>query len=321
MKNSAGQAISEAFNEKARKISGVIRYIKFLFIYGGALAAAWAGAFPSGPAWPLGQAQTIVLVGSALVCIGGFILTYTDDNAETLVQAQRALIEAQDASEAFEEAREFAVEYEEASIRLRSLYFAYSASRGVLERAAALKLDDEIRIIQSCLLAMKRDLRVSLGFDLTHTWTICVYRKQSGNDGSGAYLHCIAHDRTFDCALEKARVWREGVGVGGMALAKNAEVVAPDALAPEAGSLFSLQEPVVSALDRDRYRSMIGVPIQVGEDKSPWGVVVVTIDQPEHFGNGDSKGVPPEEGARALAGVVALAVALSRNSTLSGDSA
>ena len=43
---------------------------------------------------------------------------------------------AQDASTAFEVAREFALDYEEAAIMLRALYLVYSSSRNVLEYAA-----------------------------------------------------------------------------------------------------------------------------------------------------------------------------------------
>ncbi len=295
-----------------------MRYVKFVLIYGGAFAAAWAGAFYEGWTWPLTSPQVIVLAGSLLVFIGGFFIVYTEDSAEVLQSAQRALMAAQDASAEAEEAIELALDYEEATIRLRALYFAYAASRNVIEHATSMRIADEVRVISTCLEAMQGDLRVALGFELTHTWTICVYRKETGNDDGNAYLRCIAHDRTFPCDLEKARVWKEGVGVGGMALARNAEVVAPDTLAHEAGSLFSLEDPNVGSLDRERYRSLIGVPIRVGEDELPWGVVVVTNDQEEHFGNGEDEGVAPEEGVRALAGVVALAVAISRNATLAG---
>ena len=307
--------VSEAFRRKAKAMSGALKAVRFGLIYGGALISALAAVFAQGWQWPLTDLQVIGVVGAALVCLGGFFLIYIEESPEALHQAQIAIRDAEDFRDEYEEVAQFAKGYERASRRLTALYLAYSASRGVLERAATTGLTDEIQIIRSCLAAMKRDLRISLGFELSHTWTICVYITETPETGQPSYLRCIAHDRTFDCDITKARLWREGVGVGGMTLARNSEVVAPDTLAPEAGSLFTLDDVNVSALDRDRYRSLIGVPVQVGAGTRPYGVVIVTSDQPEHFGSDEVEGVAPEEGARALAGVVALAVALCRNAS------
>ena len=76
------------------------------------------------------------MTGSAFVFIGGAFIIYTEESVETLQLARRALMSAQDASTAFEVAREFALDYEEAAIMLRALYLVYSSSRNVLEYAA-----------------------------------------------------------------------------------------------------------------------------------------------------------------------------------------
>ncbi len=310
---SSKTGIRAAFTSKAKRVASATRFVKLVLIYGGAVISACVALFPNGFVWPVTGVQLTGLLGAALVALGGYFITFTEDSAEVLNDAQQALFEAEEAESAANEAQQFAYEYEEASIRLTALYTALSAARGLLERAACTGFDREVMLVKACMDVMRRDLRVALGFDQSDTWTICIYQRLNGEAGDPAFLKCVAHDRTVDCHIDDARTWKEGVGVGGMALAKDSEVVAPDILDPAAISLFQLSDGLVSAVDRDRYRSLVAVPIHVGTDKWPWGVVVASSNRSDHFGyETEHGGVQSEEGARALAGIVALAVAQSR---------
>jgi len=65
--------------------------------------------------------------------------------------------------------------------------------------------------------------------------------------------------------------------------------------------------------DPVRYRSIGAVPIRLAASDPPWGVVVATSSRPGHFaGKNKLGGVQPEEDIRALAGMVALAIAVKQ---------
>ena len=58
---------------------------------------------------------------------------------------------------------------------------------------------------------------------------------------------------------------------------------------------------------------MIAVPIMVDGDNVPWGIVSATNDRVNHFSAEQANGLSTLEGARALAGMMALGVAITRN--------
>lgn len=87
----------------------------------------------------------------------------------------------------------------------------------------------------------------------------------------------------------------------------------PDLDDPAVGTTFRLDDALRKPEDRERYKSIFAVPVQVGSDELPWGVVLATSNVPYHFGSTETNGVDPEEGVRALAGVIALAVAVCRS--------
>ena len=118
----------------------------------------------------------------------------------------------------------------------------------------------------------------------------------------------MAHVRSEPCELKNARPWREGVGVGGVAVAKNDEVVVPDLDDPAVGTAFRLDKNMVKDQDRDRYKSICAVPVAVGHAERPWGVVIATSNVPSHFGAVGGEVVEFEEAVRALAGLVALCI-------------
>jgi hypothetical protein len=127
-----------------------------------------------------------------------------------------------------------------------------------------------------------------------------------------------AVSRSIDCEIDAARVWPEGVGAGGVALSRGQEVLVPDLQAPELGTLHQIGD-LRREHDAMRYRSIAAVPILVAREKLPWGVVVATSDRAGHFGIDQGTGVRTAEASRALAGMVALGVAMRRRTTSEGQ--
>jgi hypothetical protein len=303
-----------------------ILLVKFSLVAGGTLIAGSAAFFTDGSAiWKdpstWSNSQVWGIVGSVLVFLGVIFLLLTEEESGAAYDAHEALTRADELKFDLEETRQLLASYESASKRMASLYLAYSAARGVLEQAAISQVSNEKKLIEDCLWSMKQDLQISLGLKMRHTWTICVYQRLFDETDQYNYLHCVADSRSIPCNLADARRWKEGVGVGGIALAKDGEVVTPDILAEGTGSLFKLDGDIVKREDLARYRSMMAVPISVDGDPKPWGVVLVSCDEPYHFGAGDGgrvhTGLKPEEAVRTLAAVAALAIAICRCSTTS----
>jgi hypothetical protein len=148
---------------------------------------------------------------------------------------------------------------------------------------------------------------VAFDFDIRDTWTICVYEARRNRESDKASLHCIAHKRKIECDISNARQWAEGVGFVGVSYAMNNETIVPDMYAQELGSMFNLKANARS-YDVKRYRSMVAVPITVGDAAVPWGIAVATTDKARHFSTASSDGVATAEPIRAIAAMSALAV-------------
>lgn len=306
-------SLNTAFTEKAKTVWKSTRFVKIALILAGSFLATAFALFSNGFSWPLSIPQFGGLIGGLLAFAGGIYVVITDeDPTETLDKARQAL----EAAKSFElqkrEILELAYEYEEAIEQLVSLYTVVSVARGTIERAVLEAHRDTELVIKTCLETTKRHLHISLNFGSNEIWTICVYKAVESDTDGERELELIAHDRSVDCDIKNARPWKLGVGVGGVAFAKNDEVVAPDLDDPAVGTVFRLEKALKKEEDGERYKSMFAVPVQVGPDVEPWGVVIATSNVPYHFGKNDHQGVEPEEAVRALSGVVALAVSVCR---------
>lgn len=321
------EEISSSISTIVRRQSLVSRVIKIGFIFvGTALSGIFAVLASEG--WPPNKFALIAVAGAVLALVGGVISTIMDvDPMSEIDLARRAALEAEEHQRISARRYELLVLYDRSKKQLESLYTTMLGWRHTIEQAASLcSLDgrpSEIDIILQCLDATEQPLRVALDFEMDEFWTLCVYQTQRDKEKEMPFLKCVAHARADTCPIEDARVWPYGVGIGGVALAKFDQVVAPDLDAEEAGSVFRVgggvdQKPT----DSYRYKSMFAVPISVGEDVEPWGVVVATSSRRKHFGKPDVEGVKPEEAVRAVAELSALAVAVcqsNRKSTHSGE--
>lgn len=193
--------------------------------------------------------------------------------------------------------------------RMESFQAARDVVRAILEAVALRETPyDEITVINMMLKQASRPLTLAHGFKLNEYYTICVYQKCVNDKTGVAELVCKAHIRAIDCDLKDARVWREGVGAAGIALARGQEVVVPDLLAEELGSLYSVPSRKVG--DADRYRSIVAEPITGDLNDTLWGILVVTSSVPDHFSLDDRTYVNT---AQSLAGMIGLAVKLTRS--------
>jgi hypothetical protein len=302
--------ISSAFSARAKILSKTLRAVKAVSLLVGPIIMGVVSIFLGGQIWPLSALQLAGLFGAVLALAGGIVALATEgDEIDRLDEARQAYDIADSNFETSIHLLEELTDYELSVDRLKSLYFVLNLGRGVLERAIDGGTSDEVSLIDACLLAVQRDLLRALEFNTGDICTIGVYKVRKAESGLNRELHCISAWRSEPCDLQKARVWPEGVGVAGVALSKNDEVVMPDLTDVAAGTAFRLEKPMLKDHDTERYKSLFAVPVTLKSNEQPWGVVIATCDTAGHFGLMGRKGVDPEEAVRAFAGLVALCVA------------
>lgn len=189
------------------------------------------------------------------------------------------------------------------------IYQSVKLMRDALEAAASDHMS-ESEICALLIRASQRSLRIAMGFQTEHLATICIYKAEIGQ--GRAELVCVAHWREIDCEVAGARRWPEGLGVAGICYAKSDFVFVPDVKADGFSSVFAGQGANSRSYDAEQYRSMAAAPILVQGDSKPWGVVVATVNESNHFCVDNDGGLRPDEGVRLLANMVALGVAMGR---------
>jgi hypothetical protein len=259
---------------------------------------------------------TYAATGLALVS-GLFVLFADRKSSKTLSQARTAIDQAlEKENELADDKRKYeAAEgaYITEIERLSQLQAARDLFRAILETVAASQsTPDEQFVISQMLQLAKRQLFIAHGFKITDFYTICVYQREIAADGK-AQLRCKAHIRAIDCELAEARVWKEGIGVAGAALAQGIEVVVPDLTDQALGTLYQL--PQHKDDDDVRYRAIVAEPICLDDDGNMWGILIATSSEAGHFSVEDRSYVNVTE---SLAGMISLAIKLVR-AKKSGD--
>lgn len=303
------ERIGSHFQQRSKNQKRASLFVKLAMITIGAAVAAIAEAIELARTNHEVSSWTIAgIAASGLVALGGVFVYLTEqDVSETLEDARAAL----EAARAFEQEKsEFEMNMAWLSnevTRGLELYNSIDVMRGAIEQSLDLPNPSIANIIHTGLTAARNSLLVALGFDIKDTWTIGIYEACRDAESGKIVLRCIAQDRTVPCNIADARVWPEGIGVAGIAYSTASEKIIPDMSDPALGTAFQLKGNARD-YDRQRYRSIVAVPIMVGSNKIPWGVAVATSDQPRHFYIEPADGVPTSEPVRAIAAMAALAV-------------
>lgn len=270
----ADRHIGRLMSERAVRFAHFSRYAKMAIILGSlAVAIAQCINLPTEGAgfwWRLAGIGGAILVS---VVTGG--LLFLDDDASTALDDARLALSAARRSQGL--LKQFG-ELLRSYTRLTELQEATRLMTATLSDAAA--APNGAGIHEELLRAAQRPLLAALALDGVQHFTLCVYQAKL-NPGSAATLHLAAHRRTVECEISEARVWEEGFGAVGLAFTRRKEVIVPDTHSPELGSIYDLQPAKIE--DRERYRSIIATPIILDSDSVPWGIVVATSSEPNHF--------------------------------------
>jgi uncharacterized protein YjbI with pentapeptide repeats len=183
---------------------------------------------------------------------------------------------------------------------LSNLYVVVTSGQSVLEHWIRHRNRSLASILQVLLDATASTLENSFRFRTGSKWSIVIYQF----DRELSTLRAAAALRSLPASSNSYRNWPPGEGIVGLTFQKNREIVVPDIVAPELGSLFKDIERDIEFADR----SSVTMPIQT--DNRVWGVISVTSDVPRHFDT-DSEGFQNIEPIRALTSTIALAVAIS----------
>jgi hypothetical protein len=304
------EAVAEQFKRRSKNQSSASLLVKIILIVVGSAVATVAQFLDFNSSGPT-HSQILGIIAAIAAGIGGIYVVVTDkDAAEELELARDAIESARELQYSLIESSSEFVRYQREVKRAVELYQMMSILRGVIEQVIASPLRDTLKIIDVCMEAAQRALPITMGFHQADRWTICVYHAEA-NDGGKVILKCVAHNRAIKCDLAEARTWAEGVGVSGVAYSNNREVIVPDLLDPGLGTVFDLGDKR-KAYDDERYRSLAAVPISVDRAERPWGILIATSDRPHHFEVTEQPGVQTVEGVRALAGMLALAISVSK---------
>lgn len=303
----SAKEVTDLFLARASKFKNASLFAKIALISVGSAISAIAQFAEFGPKGPTGW-QLAGIAASIIVAVGGIFVWITEEDApKELTVAHRALEAAREALQGYDDVYAIIEEND----RLVYLIQAYRLMRFVLETISVTKVS-EANLAATILQACDRSLPIAMGFQQVDQWTLGIYKAEPiGADRRE--LVCVATKRAFECDIKSARRWREGTGIAGVSFSIQDEVVIPDLQSEGVSAVFGAAGNERRDYDAERYRSMVAVPIKVDGDAEPWGVVCATIDKVGHFSAEQGNGLSSLEGARALADMTALGVAICRN--------
>ncbi|MDP1028015.1 hypothetical protein Q5H91_12395 [Sphingomonas sp. KR1UV-12] len=303
--------VSGLFRDRGKRMAGLSFWGKVALvpIFAGVAGVSQFTDFESGKAT---AAQVCGISASIVVAVLSFVLGFADkDGADELAKAHEAVEAARIAQADLTQIDVLEMEHEQAIQLVESL----SLMRALIESVLVAPAGTEVQFMQALLKASSRNLRVAMGFQSSHRWTITVY--QAVSSAHRTFLTPVATSRAIECSLDNARSWEAGTGIAGASYANSCEVVIPDLTRPGLKELFGTKANASKEDDLDLYRSMAASPVRLDGRSHPWGVVVATSDQLAHFNADAFAAMRPDVVVKELAGIIALAAAAySRISTL-----
>jgi len=306
--NDVSRNLSRAARDLARRSRRASLFVKvaLLGIGSAVIAIAQFADFKENGPTP---AQIAGIIAAIVVAAGAVFVVLTEEDAGSqLAIAHEAVERARDIEAAYESVGDLYSQMD----RFISLYQAQSLMRGALERIAGGRHSED-GAAKSVMQSVERLMPIAMNFAQADQWTVGIYQAVPSVHVGKAELKCIAHKRAIPCEPREARVWTEGTGIAGVAYANMVEVVVPDLQAEGMRTIFGTSANEPRDYDQERYRSMVAIPIKVHGLEKPWGVVNATSDQTGHFSSSSDEGLRPDEAARALANMVALAIAIVRS--------
>jgi hypothetical protein len=249
-------------------------------------------------------------IAAAVILISTLVIFASEiDASDALAGAREAMDEAMAQKTASEEQERKFVEiektYKNEIDRLSHLQAARDLVRALLEDVLVNHNADEQSILTDILQQARRPLFLAHGFKMDEHYTICAYERVMNVTTGKAELHIRAHIRAIDCDLKTARVWVEGIGAAGSALARQGEIIVKDMANSE---LYTALERRPD--DEVKFASIVAEPIWADDGPHPWGVLVATSSVPGHFSRDDRTYVQATE---CLATMMSLALKIVRS--------
>lgn len=289
--------------------------IKALCVVVASAIAAMAQFLTLQPGESLTSWGYIGVFSAVLILIGGAYSIITDRGAGTEIETARRAVSI--AQEYDDWSRHF--DYLARQLdRATELYQAMTQMAQAIGIFNMLGLSDEDEVVNLLFELGDPVLILAFDFEATEHWTFSVYRADDDPDCCTILspISSRRSDRAFDA--RKARSWPVGVGFAGISFARGGELIIGDISNKALGNFDNLPEYLAKEDDQTKYRSIASVPIFVGGEK--WGVVVATSNTPGRFDSLEDPGVRRAEAVRALAEMIALALA-TRHKPSSGGKA
>lgn len=224
-----------------------------------------------------------ILLGSAVVFLGGLALLIIQDEAPELL-ARAAALEGK-AQEFLDERNGLTARLEGLAAldrRRLELIDANRTMREALEQTLLVPEADAGGAAQGMIDLAGRYLISSIGFETGEAWAISIFRVEA--DQHGEILNRIAAlraDRLDE--RRQARSWRRNEGFVGAAWVSNRDTIIEDCREPQVAADYPVPAGCRRDYDADRYRSMAVIPIRLGAERRVWGLVAASSDRIGRF--------------------------------------
>lgn len=253
------------------------------------------------PMWPV-----VGAVAAVAVSVISLLMVFLDpDPATEIDRGRQAVLLARRSHEAIRLSQGL----RNSTYRLTELHEALRLMIALLERRIPDHAVNDDDLPDQLLTATWRSLLIAMNFQLTHYWTLSVYKfEPKPGDACRNQLRVIASRRTIHCDPANARTWDEGMGMVGMCAQRRTDLLVPDIQSDDLGSIYDLQSSKPD--DRKRYRSIYATPILTGPSSDLWGVVIASSDAPHHFSRTDDP--TAIETVNSFAAVISMAIGARR---------
>lgn len=290
----------------------VVFTLKLLGVVGGSILGAIGGGIEG----PLRDAAGFTLKaftifsGAGVAGLSGIILLLGDRERPNLINDVRHNLDA---------LRDYIDRREEMISRESWRVDCDTANRVMLESVENLLIHPSGSIsddVQTVFDVCTPTLLDALGMEFEEDYTISVFQRDAVKNKMVRIAESWFNQ---DEAQHDKREWDKGQGFTGQSWSAKHTIGVPDANDPVARQIYAMApQDYPEALkgfgirpDEERFRSFACVPIMVGADSEPWGILTVTSDAIGRFDavDGDSRGADNIPTLRLAAALVALVAA------------